>query len=111
GEIGSGLAADVEIYCGREILDVLSTLEDELRFVFITSDAKLYLAGEPPAEAQHYTLSTNDEIWIAVSASAHEKCTRCWHHREDVGSDEKHPELCGRCIDNVDGEGEERLHA
>ena len=111
GEIGSGLAADVEIYCGREILNILSTLEDELRFVFITSDAKLYLAGEPPAEAKHYTLSTNDEIWIAVAASAHEKCTRCWHHREEVGKDDKHPELCGRCIDNVDGEGEERLHA
>ncbi|MFK5914750.1 MAG: isoleucine--tRNA ligase [Woeseiaceae bacterium] len=111
GEIGSGLSADVEIYCGREILDVLNTLGDELRFVFITSEATLYLAGEPPAEAQHYTLSTNDEIWIAVSASANEKCARCWHHRKDVGQHEKHPELCGRCVDNIDGEGEERLHA
>jgi isoleucyl-tRNA synthetase len=111
GEIGSGLAAEVEVYCGREIFDVLNTLEDELRFVFITSDAKLYLAGEPPVEAKHYTLSTNDEIWVAVSASEHTKCVRCWHHRKDVGKNDKHPELCGRCVDNVDGEGEERLHA
>ena len=111
GEIGSGLAADVAVYCGREIMDILATLEDELRFVFITSDAKIYLAGEPPAEAKHYKLSTDDEIWVAVSASEHEKCTRCWHHREDVGTNEKHPELCGRCVDNVDGEGEARLHA
>jgi isoleucyl-tRNA synthetase len=111
GEIGSGLAAEVEVYCGREIFDKLNTLEDELRFVFITSNAKIYLAGEPPVEAKHYTMTSNDEIWIAVSASVNEKCTRCWHHRPDVGMDKKHPELCGRCIDNVDGEGEERLHA
>jgi len=111
GEIGSGLAADVEVYCGREIMDVLATLEDELRFVFITSDAKIYLAGEPPAEAKHYKLSMDDEIWVAVSASEHEKCSRCWHHREDVGKNKKHPELCGRCVENVDGEGEARLHA
>ena len=111
GEIGSGLAADVEVYCGREIMDALATLEDELRFVFITSDAKIYLAGEPPAEAKHYKLSTDDEIWVAVSASPHDKCARCWHHREDVGKSEKHPELCGRCVENVDGEGEARLHA
>lgn len=113
GEIGSGLSADVDIYCGSEILATLSTLENELRFVFITSDANLHLADKAsmPAEAQSHTLSNNDEIWVAVAASAHEKCTRCWHHREDVGTDDKHPELCGRCIDNIDGEGEVRLHA
>ena len=111
GEIGSGLAAEVGVYCGREIYDVLNSLEDELRFVFITSEARLYLAGEPPKEAKHYTLSSNDEIWVTVSASEHKKCARCWHHREEVGLDKKHPELCGRCINNVDGDGETRLHA
>lgn len=111
GEIGSGLAAEVSIYCGREIYNVLNSLEDELRFVFITSDARLYIAGEPPKEGKHYTLSSNDEIWIAVSASGNDKCVRCWHHREDVGQDKNHPELCGRCVDNVEGEGEQRLHA
>jgi len=111
GEIGSGLAAEVSVYCGREIFDLLSTLENELRFVFITSEAKIYLAGEPPAEAKHYTLSTNDEVWISVSASEYEKCSRCWHHREEVGKDDKHPELCGRCIDNIEGDGEPREHA
>ena len=111
GEIGSGLAAEVSIYCGREIYDVLNTLEDELRFVLITSDARLYLASEPPKEAQHYTLSSNDDIWISVAASAHKKCVRCWHHREDVGQNKAHPELCGRCVENVEGKGEQRLHA
>jgi len=111
GEIGANLQAEVELYCGREIFDLLNRLEDELRFVFITSNATLYLAGDPPNDAQHYTLSTNDEVWVAVSASEHDKCVRCWHYREDVGSHSKHPELCGRCIENVDGQGESRTFA
>ncbi|WP_126456359.1 isoleucine--tRNA ligase [Sulfuriflexus mobilis] len=111
GVIGSALDAEVGLYCGREILDKLNALEDELRFVLITSEARTYLAGEPPAEAQHCSLSNGDELWISVSASAHEKCARCWHHREDVGSHSKHPELCGRCVENVEGEGEQRRFA
>jgi isoleucyl-tRNA synthetase len=111
GEIGANLQAEVELYCGREIFDLLKRLEDELRFVFITSSATLYLAGDPPAEAQHFKLSTNDEVWVAVSASGHGKCVRCWHYREDVGSHKEHPELCGRCIENVDGQGETRTFA
>ncbi|MEJ2143056.1 MAG: isoleucine--tRNA ligase [Gammaproteobacteria bacterium] len=111
GGIGSGLDAEVGIYCGREIHDLLATLGDELRFVLITSYARIYLAGEPPNEAAHYTLTSNDEIWVSVSPSEHAKCVRCWHHREDVGSNSKHPELCGRCVENVDGDGEQREHA
>ncbi|MFP3874599.1 MAG: isoleucine--tRNA ligase, partial [Thiohalophilus sp.] len=111
GGIGANLDAEVGIYAGREIHDALAQLEDELRFVLITSDARLYLAGDPPAEAQHYTLAGDDEIWVSVSASPHPKCVRCWHHREDVGSHSEHPELCGRCVENVDGQGEQRLHA
>jgi len=111
GEIGGNLDAEVGLYCGREIHDLLQRLGDELRFVLITSAARLYLAGEPPKEAQHYTLSTNDELWISVSASTHAKCARCWHHRDDVGTDKTHPELCGRCVDNVAGGGETRQFA
>jgi isoleucyl-tRNA synthetase len=111
GEIGANLQAEVELYCGSEIFSVLKRLGDELRFVFITSGAQIYQAGEPPGEAKHVTLSTRDEIWVAVSGSEHTKCVRCWHYREDVGSNSTHPELCGRCVENVDGAGEERRFA
>ncbi|MDH5184740.1 MAG: hypothetical protein OEX12_12735, partial [Gammaproteobacteria bacterium] len=50
-------------------------------------------------------------MWIVPAASEQEKCVRCWHHREDVGSHSEHPELCGRCVENVDGDGEQRKHA
>jgi isoleucyl-tRNA synthetase len=111
GVIGSSLDAEVGLYCGREIHDELLKLEDELRFVLITSYARLYLVGEPPAEAQHHSLDSGDEIYVSVSASAHAKCVRCWHHRDDVGSSREHPELCGRCVENVAGSGEPRLFA
>ena len=39
------------------------------------------------------------------------KCTRCWHHRADVGSNSEHEELCGRCVENVAGDGEQRQFA
>jgi isoleucyl-tRNA synthetase len=48
---------------------------------------------------------------VLVRRSEHAKCVRCWHHRADVGSDPGHPELCGRCIENVAGDGEHRRFA
>ena len=112
GEIGSNLQAEVTLYAGREIHDRLLKLADELRFVLITSTAEVQqVAQEPPPEASHYTLSNGDELWVAVSASPHEKCVRCWHHREDVGANSEHPELCGRCVENVTGDGEDRKFA
>jgi isoleucyl-tRNA synthetase len=112
GEIGANLQAEVILYCGSEIYQRLAKLEDELRFVMITSTATIEkVVSEPPAEAMHYTLENGDELWVAVSASPHQKCGRCWHYREDVGSHAEHPELCGRCVENVDGDGEQRRFA
>ncbi len=111
GEIGSSLDAEVDLYCGREIYEKLAKLEDELRFVLISSYARIQLVEIPPENAKHITLSTNDEIWIDVAASGHDKCIRCWHHREDVGSIPEHPEICSRCVENITGSGEPRSYA
>ena len=51
------------------------------------------------------------ETRVEVSALAHEKCERCWHVRADVNADPDHPGLCGRCVENLYGEGEKREHA
>ena len=111
GGIGSSLDAEVDLYCGREIHDLLKRLDDELRFVLITSDARVHLVTVPPSDAVHFTLDTGDEVWVAVAPSDHPKCVRCWHHRVDVGVHTDHPELCGRCVDNVIGAGEHRKYA
>jgi len=111
GEIGANLQAEVQLYCGQEVYDLLNRLGDELRFVLITSSAELFIDGEPPKEAQHVILSTNDEIWIAVGASEYQKCERCWHFCKDIGEHTAHATLCGRCVENISGEGERRKYS
>ena len=112
GGIGANLEAGVTVYCGREIHDKLAALQDELRFVFITSKANIELVKEsPPKEAKHFTLGSNDEIWVDVAPLDHDKCERCWHLSPEVGQHDQHPTLCGRCVENVDGEGEVRRFA
>ena len=107
-QIKSGLAAEVTLYVDDGLRHTLAKLGDELRFVLLTSDVHLApLADGTDAEATEL-----DTLKVAVVASAHSKCDRCWHHREDVGSHPEHPELCGRCISNLpDGPGETRRYA
>lgn len=105
GVIGSSLDAEVELYCEPELLQTLARLQDELRFVLITSDARLHPLAERPAEAAATDL---EGLAVRVISSPHPKCVRCWHHRKDVGAHAEHPELCGRCVENVTGPGEPR---
>jgi isoleucyl-tRNA synthetase len=109
-EIGSSLDAEVDLYCDGGLLEKLSYLQDELRFVLITSYARLHPLQERPDDAVEVEYE-GCVLAIRIQPSAHEKCVRCWHHREDVGASEQHPELCGRCIENVEGGGELRRFA
>ncbi len=99
GRVGSSLQAELVLRVGGEDHDLLASLEDDLRFVTITSAATLERA---PAGA---------EPVIEVSASKRQKCERCWHYRDEVGSDPAHPGLCGRCTSNLYGDGEIRRFA
>ncbi len=110
GEIGSPLDAEVDLYADEESRALLGAIEDELRFVLITSYARVHDIQNCPDDAVAAELPGMD-ISIRVTPSAHAKCIRCWHHREDVGSVAGHPEICGRCVDNVTGDGEVRRYA
>ena len=105
--IGSSLDAEVSIYCDDAIYEQLKKLGDELRFIFITSYASIY----PLSEKSNECIEAGEGVFISVKKSEHEKCVRCWHHREDVGQNSEHPELCGRCVENVAGTGEKRVYA
>lgn len=111
GTIGASLDAEVDLYCEGPIRDQLEGLGDELRFVLITSYAHVYPVEERPQDAVLHTLEGAGELWVSAYRSSYRKCVRCWHHREDVGAHPRHPELCGRCVANVDGAGESRDHA
>ncbi|BAN35940.1 isoleucyl-tRNA synthetase [Sulfuricella denitrificans skB26] len=105
GKIGSSLAAEVDLYAIGEIFDLLDSFGDDLRFVFITSQARLHQGGHPEAVAGEAG------VGIRVSASPEQKCERCWHYRADMGADAAKPGLCGRCVSNLHGEGEPRQYA
>ncbi|MGZ5526682.1 MAG: class I tRNA ligase family protein, partial [Methylomonas sp.] len=108
GDIGSSLNAELELFCNAEFYEALSQLSDELRFIFITSSASVMPEQSAPEEA----IQTEVEgVKLKVVVSEHEKCVRCWHQRPDVGQHPEHPELCGRCVENVAGEGEHRQYA
>ncbi len=110
GSIGSGLDAEVDLYCDGELAADLRRIEDELRFFLITSHARVRPLAEAPDSAEP-TSFNGQALAIQVVPSSEDKCVRCWHHRADVGHYPEHPELCGRCVDNVAGGGEMRRYA
>jgi len=96
GLVGSSLQAEVDLTLAKNDMQLLQSLGEDVRFVFITSALRLH-AGEA--------------LGIKVAPSAYTKCDRCWHYREDVGHDTAHATLCGRCTSNLFGAGESRLVA
>ncbi|PWK50910.1 isoleucine--tRNA ligase [Pleionea mediterranea] len=102
--IGGSLEAEVVVHAQSPYFESLQKLKDEMRFVLITSRAEV--VNEQGGEATEY-----EGIGLSIVSSKYAKCERCWHRREDVGSNKAHESLCTRCVDNVDGEGEQREFA
>ena len=96
GGIGSSLQAEVTLNASPDTQALLAPLGDDLRFVLITSQARVIAA---------------DADRVEVTPSTAKKCERCWHYRDDVDAHADHPGLCGRCISNLAGNGEARTHA
>ena len=102
GKLGASLQAEVTVKAGPAMAALLATLGDDLRFVLITSAARV----EPLAAA-----ADAHEFFVEATVTSAPKCERCWHYRDDVGSDPAHPTICGRCTANLFGAGEPRSHA
>ena len=98
GEIGAALDAELTLACDAGTFARLAPLADELRFLFISGDVVVVEDGASTGLA------------VRAMATAKPKCVRCWHRRADVGTATLHPQLCGRCVVNVDGPGEERRY-
>ena len=99
GLIGSSLQAELDMQASGETFESLARLQDDLRFVLITSRATLQRSPDGAA------------VLMEVTPSTYAKCERCWHYRGDVGIHPEHPSLCGRCHSNLFGAGEQRVHA
>ena len=107
-ELRANLAADATLYVDERLAGPLGRLGDELRFVTITSTATLAPLADAPADLPDSAVAG---LKVRVAPSPHDKCVRCWHHRPDIGTHPEHPELCGRCVTNLEGDGEERHYA
>jgi isoleucyl-tRNA synthetase len=108
GIIGSSLEAEITVFAPESLAPRFAALGDELRFLLITSYAQVVQTESPPETAS----KVGDEgVWIEVKPSTNAKCIRCYQLRADVGSNPHHPEICARCVSNVEGPGEERHFA
>jgi len=106
--IRGGLDAEVTLYVDAQKAAQLNQLEDELRFVLITSKAQVVETDTIPDSA---TATDMDGLAVEVKASTAPKCERCWHHSATVGTVAAHTDICERCATNIDGEGEVRKFA
>lgn len=106
--LGGNLQAEVTLYADDQLAATLGRLGDELRFVLITSAARV----APLADAGEDAVATElPALKLSIVKSGHSKCVRCWHFLPDVGTHAQHPEICGRCVENIEGQGEVRQHA
>ena len=113
--LNANLAADATLYADGAMQESLAKLGEELRFVLITSNATLKPISEAPTAIQNAdeeaSAEESKDLKVTISAAEGTKCVRCWHIRNDIGSNSEHPELCERCVTNVLGNGEVRHYA
>ena len=96
GQVGASLQAELTVTAAADDMALLHSLGEDLKFIFITS---------------RVTLAASEALAITVTPSSEQKCERCWHYRDDVGSNPEHPTICGRCSSNLFGSGEQREFA
>jgi isoleucyl-tRNA synthetase len=108
GSLGSSMEADVTVFVPDTLAPQFEAMHDELRFLLITGGAKVANLSALPGTAVR---ATQEEMWIEVKPSSSPKCVRCYQLRPDVGGNPQHPEICARCVINVEGPGEERRFA
>jgi isoleucyl-tRNA synthetase len=90
-KVGASLQAEVELRAEGQDYEWLASLGDELKFLLITSAARVRRSSEAAVE---------------VRPSENRKCDRCWHYTPDVNEEG----LCARCRSNLRGPGETRRH-
>nr|WP_301541734.1 isoleucine--tRNA ligase [Xanthomonas euvesicatoria] len=95
GAIGAALEAEITVAADAQTAARWQPLAEELRFLFISGDVTV-------------TAASTDDIFVSAQPTTKAKCVRCWHHQASVGSDPRHPELCSRCVSNIEGPGEQR---
>ncbi len=94
GILGNALEARVILEADRPTLEELRLDPVFLQDLFIVSQVTLVPAPAGAAGRQV-------PFEVRVERAAGEKCERCWHVTNDVGSDAELRTLCARCVGAV----------
>ena len=97
-------------------------LQQQLEDLKVSTQAKLKeMKGDHQKELQELRVAVLGKkgsltellkgLKVVLSKAEGEKCPRCWHYTSDVGKVAEHAEICGRCVSNVAGDGEQRKFA
>ena len=94
--IGHPLDSDVRLKADGETLEFLKSVEPLLEDVFICSKVEVSKGDGPFIESENFS-----QLGIEAAKAPGAKCPRCWHYREDIGKSATHPEICGRCAEQL----------
>ncbi|HON96314.1 MAG TPA: class I tRNA ligase family protein, partial [Deltaproteobacteria bacterium] len=94
--IGHPLDSDVRLKADGETLEFLKSVEPLLEDVFICSKVEVSKGDGPFIESENFS-----QLGIEAAKAPGAKCPRCWHYREDIGKSSTHPEICGRCAEQL----------
>ena len=97
--IGHPLDASVTISANEDLYNGLYLYVDDLRSIFITSEASL-VKDESMPEA--YESEDIEGLSILVRTATGDKCERCWIHDNSVGTNSEQPTICNRCQDTLE---------
>jgi isoleucyl-tRNA synthetase len=93
--IGHSLDAQVTVGVTEPLLRELGGQEELLRGVFIVSGVRL---TDPESIGDGTPAANIPDMVIQVEPASGKKCARCWVHHESVGTHPAHPEVCSRCL-------------
>ncbi len=90
GLIGNSLEAKVVVRSGGDTSRLLESFVPSLPSVFIVSEVELFEEADAETPA------------VDVSRAAGVKCARCWNYRTSVGFNPDYPDICDRCVVQVE---------
>ncbi|BAB12867.1 isoleucine--tRNA ligase [Buchnera aphidicola str. APS (Acyrthosiphon pisum)] len=105
--INNSLETSIILYVSHELSNKLKILEQETKFIFLTSDIQIKLYDTAPKNAKKSKIVPY--LKVSLEKIKGKKCPRCWHYFNFTKKNIKNSDICNRCILNTIGNGEKRI--
>ncbi|MGQ9688651.1 MAG: isoleucine--tRNA ligase [Desulfobaccales bacterium] len=97
-------AQEARVVLGVKEADLVEKLHPDLSALqTLTQVAELALSEEPASLGNAVAAQEIPGLWVQVEKAAGAKCQRCWFTSTSVGRDSRHPHLCHRCLQVLEG--------